>query len=149
MSKETMEGGAKMNTAAGIVVGEYTNVALAMARHDPEAHRLLQHAHGQSISTEDAAALVDLLVEHYRLAPIKVVFRKGSRGRYFFGERRMILPRVPIAPGESWCGRLRLGIVLHELAHAVVGAGKAPHGARFVEAFAGVLRTAAPFVKVL
>lgn len=58
---------------------------------------------------------------------------KDDKG-HFTGYRGYVsLPRDPMTPGQSPYGKLRIGLVCHEYAHAVemLRFGKSDHGARF------------------
>jgi len=128
------------------VEGEYLTVQDAST--DQPALRL---AHETGCTREEAISLVRRIEKREGLPPgaIRIMFRAGSRGRGGFLYRRgrtwndspqrilrVLLPSEPLPDGGySPYGRLRIGIVLHEVAHAVLvaqGLGYG-HGRLFVQ----------------
>lgn len=111
--------------------GEYSRVSQLTSQYE-----LLTRAHQTIIMREDAKALVELLS-----SGVKVRFR-GYKGHADLNKRTIALPsegpsRVSNLSG-TMVGKLRVGIVLHELAHIRYGVGG--HDGGFVEVLDQLLR---------
>jgi len=109
------------------VIGEYKNVS-RMTR-EPE---LLKKAHESFISREQALAIV-----RERQPKLEVRFN-GYRGRCPKHRRWITLPSEKEIKSNGVHGRLRVGIVLHELCHYETKNMK--HGIFFTFSFDELLR---------
>jgi hypothetical protein len=105
-----------------LISGEYDCVSKKTRHFD-----ILRDAHRRSISRGDALALCELL------RPSVAVKFIGYRGRAHIRKNAISLPVVGWGHrtnGGPGVGSLRVGIVLHELAH--LRYGKSGHGVGFV-----------------
>jgi len=108
------------------IAGEYAGVYRQSAQKS-----LLAKAHTTPIAREDAVALMTLLTANLNdNRRVRVQFNRGSRGRWNPTAMQITLPSEPLARPGAGAGYLRVGIVLHELAHALAPARG--HGPQFV-----------------
>lgn len=107
--------------------GEYVRVMQWSS--DPWA---LWHAHRTSITQSEARELIIEVSEWLDLDPPEVDFTSKT-GRFYWDRWRLILPAVPLDVEHplQWLGRLRRGLVLHELSHMWSGEAE-KHGRQFV-----------------
>ena len=105
-----------------LITGEYVNVAKKTTKFD-----LLRFAHENDFIDRDQARLI----VYARNAGLKVRFN-GYRGRCPAHRQWITLPRGNDVKSNGIHGRLRVGIVLHELAH-YENAVKPMHGPAFIE----------------
>lgn len=112
------------------IPGEYVGVSRTFYREWPNLYKLLMELHATPINRYQAEALV------YQLVPsvTRLTFR-GYRGRWTTGNRITL----PARPGVRWDGipYLRVGIVLHECAHAL---SDHRHGIKFCQALAALVK---------
>lgn len=96
-------------------VGEYISVIRASA--DPAS---LVALHRWSLNPDEALDLIAMISDEQGLKRPTVAFTSKS-GRYYTEDNRLILPKAPLDPARTgnWYGRLRWGIVLHEMGHAI------------------------------
>jgi hypothetical protein len=126
--------------------GEYMSVVQQMPT---PARRLLGMAHRRPCTPESARALVTLLAEHYSFPAPAVRFRLNAAGCYVHhsdGDHYILLPAERLGRGRNRSrdprGYLRVGLVLHEFAHALVRhrlRRRGGHGVEFVETLAELL----------
>jgi len=103
---------------------------------------LIDRAHKMPLTREQAEKLViDLSIRFLDGQRPTVRFRKESRGRANASRWSICLPLVSLKEGELPFGKLRVGVVVHEVAHlATYRSGSLiRHGERFVQVFDGML----------
>lgn len=85
-------------------------------------------------SIPEAGKIVDFFLRLYKYQPVKLLFRECT-GCCYFDERKIELPCRPLPPWVKFdfSRYLRVGVVLHELAHLIddtEGAADARHHSR-------------------
>ena len=92
------------------ISGEYT-----MVGRRSKNYALLKQLHETACTQEEALSIVKTVSHQYGITVSVVRFREGVRGRAYCKTFALSLPATP---GAGF-GRLRVGIVLHELAHLI------------------------------
>jgi len=81
---------------------------------------LLKQAHLTPMTPDEAALLLINMMKFHNFYLKKLRFAERCNGVYFYKEKYMRLPRIPLPPGENRpYYYLTLGCVLHEFAHAL------------------------------
>lgn len=123
------------------VPGEYPAVARGSGQRD-----LLRRAHQTPLTVVQAQGMLQTLAESHEIAGLTLRFHASHRGSTIrrAGKTVVRLPATPL-PADSLgapSGYLRLGVVLHEFAHVLLGAQKParpPHGVEFVQSLDALL----------
>lgn len=76
---------------------------------------LLLSAHETPCNQDEAKALIETVARKYGLQVSAVRFKEGVRGWAYYKSQSLSLP----ASAGKGFGRLRVGIVLHEIAHLI------------------------------
>lgn len=115
--------------------GEYRCVARG-TKH-PE---LLDRLHGTGITPDAAADLTRYIVDKFDTCIGLIKFEYRHCGRFMWKTRNIILPAQPLTDPQSRYGRLRVGIVVHEVAHAIAfDRGCRTHAPAFIEVLDSVM----------
>lgn len=124
------------------IPGEYPGVSAYFLDY-PDTYAWLREAHATPVSEWQALALV-----RKHLPDVRVTFR-GRRGWATVAERRLTLPGRTARARRDGVPNLRLGLVLHEIAH--FRGNTIRHAAPFCRAFHALIdahRQEAPHAQV-
>jgi len=117
--------------------GEYTRVSHWSCKKD-----IIDEANKTPINIPDALALVRLLEDEFLsinmgdMPKINVRFKLGAYGMAYYGYWKLVLPATELPYyGHKPIGYLRVGVVIHEVAHLVAFKGfrERNHGKLFVD----------------
>ena len=107
------------------IYGEYAKVSRRTKNYD-----LLEMLHSTPCTQSEAIAMIESIAKQYGISVSAIRFREGSRGRAYYKKFSITLPATP----GSGFGRLRIGIVLHEIAHLIAcKRGEKAHRQVFVD----------------
>lgn len=103
------------------IPGEYARVSQRSS-----VKHLLRRAHRQPITVDEAKRLISQVLLRYGIMEDRVrqVWRAGGRGKVVHRNSTLMpwqctltLPNTPLTTPDKPVGQLRVGLVLHELAH--------------------------------
>lgn len=110
------------------ISGEYPRIAQKTSNYE-----LLDRLHDTPITQGAALELIKDITGTFSIKIGEVKFKPDHNGRAMWKTRNLILPSTP-KNGNRRVGRLRVGIVVHELAHlTAVDRGCKTHGDAFIK----------------